>query len=237
MKTPASIILITLATAAALPAAVTISANVLVPNGPDSGGNGTATAAQSDLSISNGSITASTSGGLVTLPVTTYTVTGLNLTSVGGTATESFTFTVGYTATSNGTTAATPTFSAFGNVGVAGDGIVSNAESLTATITLTSTTFAGLSLTGFTSARAGAFAAAPATETANIVWTGGSYIAMRGFTVANGVTGNTFTVTAGSGSTINLEGFGAEFVAVPEPGAASLLALGAAALLRRRRTA
>lgn len=238
MKTPISTLLITLVSATSLPAALTITANVIVPNGTASGGNGSSGTPGTNISqlgITSGTITASTSSGAVTLPVTTYTVTGVNLTSVGGTASESFSFTVGYNGTTDGVTAAAPIFSGFGNVGVGTGGQVNGAETLTATVTLTSTSFANLSLTGFTLARAGGVGAG---ETGTFAWTGGSFgISSGGNTSTNSVTGNSFTLTAGSGSTINIEGFNVAFSAVPEPTSASLLALGAVALLRRRRTA
>jgi MYXO-CTERM domain-containing protein len=168
------------------------------------------------------------------LPVTTYTVSGVNLTSEGGTASESFTFTISYTATTNGVTAGTPVFSSFGNVGVGTGGIVSGAETLTATISLTSTSFAGLSLTGFTKARAGGFTSG---ETGTFTWqSGGTDTVEFGSTISN-VSGNSVTLTAIGASTLNFEGFEAQFSAVPEPAATTLLGMGTLALLRRRRTA
>ena len=228
MKKPISIFLFSLASAATLPAAVTITVANNVPNGTASGGTGTAPDPGGLLSTSLGTITSNRG-----LPVTSYTVSGIDLTSVGGTTSESFTFTVGYTQL-NGTGVQ---FNGFGNVSVTGNSDNNNingTESLTATITLTSTTFTNLSLVGLTLARAGGVVGV---ETGTFTWTGGSFNVSSGNTIANSVTGNSFTLTAGSGSAINIEGFGAQFVAVPEPASTSLLALGTVALLRRRRIA
>lgn len=232
MKTPFAIILLTATSAVTLPAAVTITANVHIPNGSESGGS---SSNAGDLSIDvPGTIVASTTGGVVDLPVTTYSVSGVDLSSVGGSNNESFTFTVSYTATSDGTTTATPTFSGFGNVGVDTGGTVSGSETLNATVSLVSSSFSNLSLTGFVYARAGG--ASPG-ETGTLSWTGGSFAVSNGNTITTDVSGDSFMLTAGSASTLNIEGFRVEFVAVPEPASASLLFLGAAALLRRRRRA
>lgn len=234
MKNPVSILFLSLAPAASLPA-VTITVANNVPNGINSGGSGSAAGL---LTTTLGSISSNRG-----LPVTTYTVSGVDLTSVGGTNNENFTFTVGYSATGGAVG-----FSGFGNVGVGGDFLVSGSESLTATITLTSSSFANLSLTGFTYVRAGGFGAG---ETGTFTWAGGSHNIgpLTGTTIANGINGSGATaatltsgltqapLTPGGNSTLNFEGFGAEFVAIPEPASASLLALGAAALLRRRRSA
>jgi hypothetical protein len=235
VKTSIPAILFSAASVAALPA-VTITVANNVTNGTASGGSGSGAGL---ITTTSGTISSNRN-----LPVTTYTVTGVDLTSVGGTNSESFT--LGYTATSDGSTAATPTFSGFGNVGVAGDGLVSNAETLTATIALTSTTFSNLSLTGFTYVRVGAMSNG---EFGTFTWAGGSHNVGFGNTIANsthGFVGKTSAIltvgptsspAAPGTSTLNFEGFGAEFVAVPEPGTASLAVLGAAALLRRRRRA
>ena len=226
MKTPVSILLFSMAAAAALPAAVTITVANNTPNGTASGGSGTGAGL---ISTSAGTMTSN-----LGMPVTTYTVTGINLTSVGGSASESITFTVGYTGTTNGVTPGTPVFSTFGNVGVGTGGIVSGTETLTATISLTSSSFAGLTLTGFTKARAGGFTSG---ESGTFTWQGGGTDTVAfGDTISN-ITGNFFTLAATGASTLNVEGFEAQFSAVPEPASASLLALGAVALLRRRRIA
>jgi hypothetical protein len=228
MKTNVIVLLAALASAASLPAAVTITIANNTPNGGASGGSGSGFGA---FSTTQGTISSDRG-----MPVTTYTVSNLDLTSLGGTATESFTFTVSYTATSDGFTPATPQFNGFGNVSVTGgdNNQVNGTETLTATIALTSTSFPTLSLGGFTYARAGGVGVG---ESGTFTWAGGgSYTIGPGAgIITNSVTGNFFTLAVTGASTMNIEGFGAQFVAIPEPAAASLLALGAAGLLRRRR--
>jgi hypothetical protein len=229
MKTPVSILLLSLAYTAALPAAVTITVANDVPNGTVSGGSGT-----------GGGRLISSSGTIVSnngLPVTTYTVTGVNLTSVGGTASESFTFTVGYTATTNGTNPGTVNFTnTFGNVAVGGDNFVSGTETLTATITLTSSSFADLSLTGFTTTRIGNLTTPG--ESGTLTHGGGTtpFANSNPIVIIYPISGNFVTYQVDGTTTVNFEGFTAEFVAVPEPASASLVALAAFAMLRRRRS-
>lgn len=229
MKKPVFILLFSVACIATLPAAVTITVTNNTPNGTASGGPGSGAGA---ISSSSGTMTSNRG-----MPITTYTVTGVNLTSVGGGATESFAYTVTYSATTNGITVGTPQFNGFGNVSVTGNDSnqVDGAETLTATIALTSTTFPDLSLVGFSLARAGGVGAG---EAGTFTWAGGGShnITTGSGIIATGVTGNFFTLTVTTG-TMNIEGFQAQFVAVPEPTSASLLTLGAVALLRRRRSA
>jgi hypothetical protein len=144
MKKPISILLFSLASLATLPAAITITVVNNVPNG-------TASGAASGTGVGTGLLT--TSFGSISsnrgLPATNYTVSGVDLTSLGGSATESFTFTVGYTATTNGTTPATVNFSSpFGNVAVGGNNFIDGAETLTGLsqmrkVPLTPTAFTG----------------------------------------------------------------------------------------------
>jgi hypothetical protein len=211
MKKPISILMFSLASVATLPAAVTITVANFTPNGSASGGSGSGTGA---ISSSSGTMTSNRG-----MSVTTYTVTGVDLTSLGGSASESFTFTVGYTATSDGSTPGTAQFNGFGNVSVTGgnDNQVDGAETLTATIALVSTTFSNLSLSGLTSARAGGVGT---TATGTFTWVGGSHNISQGNGTANDVTGNSVTLAVSS-STMNFEGFSAQFVAVPEPGSAT----------------
>lgn len=222
MKSPLITFFVSLAATAALPAAVTITVSNFTPNGSASGGGGSG----------NGAF-GTTLGDEATdrgMPVTTYTITNVDLTSEGGTATESFSFTVSYSQT-GGTGVQ---FNGFGNVSVTGgdNNQVGTDETLTATIALTSSSFAGLSLTGFTQVRGGGVAGA---DTGTFTHAGGTENISAGSSEAT-VTGTTVTLAVTNGA-INFEGFRAEFVAVPEPSAVSLLGLGALALLRRRRQA
>jgi len=225
MKTPIVSLLFAAASVASLPAAVTITVFNSTPNGLASGGPGSGTGA---LNTDLGSI--SSDRGMTE---TTYTVSGVDLTSEGGSASESFTFTVTYTATTDGTTAGTPQFNGFGNISVTGgnNNQVDGTETLTANIALASSTFSGLSLTGFTSASAGGVSFG---ETGTFTHSGGTANIVFGSTTPT-VSGT--TVTMAVNNPMNFEGFTANFSAVPEPSSASLLALGAFALLRRRRTA
>lgn len=232
MKKTISILLFSLASAATLPAAVTITVANNVPNGTVSG-------APSGTGVGAGLIS-STSGTMTSnrgLPVTIYTVTGVDLTAVGGSASESFSFTVAYTATTNGVTPGTVNFtSPFGNVAVGGDNFISGTETLTATITLTAASFNDLSLLGFTTARIGNLTTAG--ESGTLTHGGGTTPFANGSpnVITYPISGNFVTYQVNGSATVNFEGFTAEFVAVPEPASASLLALGAVAWLRRRRT-
>lgn len=233
MKKTLSTLLLALASAGTLPAAVIIDIANNTPNGIASGGSGSGTGS---ISSTSGTITSDRG-----LPVTTYTVSGVDLTSVGGPASHSFTFTVTYSATTDGSTPGTAQFNGFGNVSVTGgadNNQVEGAETLTATIALASNTFSGLTLTGFTTARAGGVSTTPDEEAGTFTWAGGGSfdITSNANRVANDITGDSITLAVSTGN-MNLEGFGARFEAVPEPASASLLALGAVALLRRRRTA
>lgn len=235
MKLKTISLLLAFACSSSLPAAITISVADNVPNGTASGGTGTGIGV---LTTSLGTIQSNR-----LLPVATYTVSNLNFTSIGGTATESFTFTITYSATSNGTDSAATQYSGFGNVSVTGgssNNHVDGAETLTATIALASSTFANLSQSGLTYARAGSAAGG---NTGTITWAEGSFAVSQGNTIAN-LNANDgfswFTITVDDGKTLNLEGFGAQFTAIPEPGTTALitaLGLGAFVLLHRRRKA
>ena len=237
MKTPVATILFAAASVVTLPA-VTLTVSNFAPNETASGGSGTGTGAFT-LAIDGGAATnlpgsASDKG----MAVTTYTISGIDLTSVGGTASESFIFTVTYSATTDGSTPGIARFNSFGNVSVGDitvadgdDNQVDGTETLTATISLVSSSFAGLSLEGFTAARAGGVSNG---ETGTFTHAGGT----GSVTFANrqpSVSGD--TVTLSTDNPMNFEGFRASFVAVPEPASASFLVLGVAALLRRRRSA
>lgn len=219
-----------MAAAASVPAAVTLTVSNFTPNGTKSGGSGSGAGAFT-LAINDGAAvelaaTATDRG----LPVTTYTISNVDLTSVGGTATESFTFTVSYSQT-GGTGVQ---FNGFGNVSVTGgdNNQVDTSETITATIALTGSSFTELSLEGFILVRGGGVAGADA---GTFTHAGGTENIFAGKSEA-AVSGTSVTLAVSTGA-INFEGFRANFVAVPEPAATSLLSLGALALLRRRRRA
>jgi hypothetical protein len=230
MKPSLTAFLVALASVATLPAAVTISVANNVPNGTVSGGSGTGGGL---FTISSGTIDSDNG-----LPVTTYTASGVNLTSVGGSASESFTFAVSYTSTTDGSTPSTVNFtSTFGNVAVGGDNFISGTETLTATITLTSSSFPDLSLLGFTTTRIGNLTTTG--ESGTLTHGGGTTPFANGIpnVIIYPVSGNFVTYQVNGSTTVNFEGFTADFVAVPEPAATTLLGIGAIALLRRRRAA
>lgn len=230
MKPKLISLLLAIACTTSLSASITITVENAIPFGTASGGTGSGTG---QLSTTVGSIVSD-----LGMPVTAYTVSDLDFTSIGGTASESFTFAVTYTATTDGA-AGTPQFNTFGNVSVTGganDNFVNPNQTLTASIALASTTFAGLSLDGLTFAQAGGMATG---RTGTIEWAGGSHAVSSGNITAtldpsSGYTSFTLLVN----DPLNVQAFGAQFTAIPEPSSAALvaaLALGGVVFLRRRR--
>ncbi|MBI1368436.1 MAG: hypothetical protein GC162_07245 [Planctomycetes bacterium] len=218
--------LATLAITAAADAAVIFNVSDTTPNGTP-GGSGTGTRT---LSTSLGSVTAPPA-----MTAMTYTVTGLNLTSIGGTASESIAFKITYTQT-GGTGVQ---FNSFGNISVTGNSDnnqINSGEKLFATLSLNSSTFAGPISLKFTSIIVGGVGAGEA-------WT----IGHDGGTIAgNTASGNTYAVPASSflslttaASTVNLQAFNVQVTAsaapVPTPAAlpAGLALLSMTALRRR----
>lgn len=86
MKLKTISLLLAFACTSSLPAYINITVQDNVPNGSVSGGSGSGGGL---LSTTHGSILSN-----VGMPLTTYTVSGLDFTSIGGTAAESFTFTI-----------------------------------------------------------------------------------------------------------------------------------------------
>jgi hypothetical protein len=171
----------------------------------------------------------------------TYTLSGLDFTSLGGTAAEEIVFTVSFSVSSG--------FVAYNNVPNGnvfnGAGSLVNqvepGEDLTATLGLTSTTFVGglgsLSA-GFTSTTMGG---AGAGESWDVVHAGGTQAGSTalGITRALPQASPFWTLqnvaTTGVNAGVNLQGYTVTFAAVPEPSTLLLSGFGALVLLRRRR--
>lgn len=189
----------------------------------------------------------STSGTVVSdaaVPTMTYTVTGVDLTSVGGTASETIIFDIDYSQT-NGTGVQV---NGFGNISVTGGGDnnqVDGDETLTATVSLNSTTYAAGDIDlGFVTFVTGGVSGT-ADEQWNIITENGTTLyqspgnntanfASSSFVTLDPVAGDNFNGTFNAqGYTINLT---ATQAPIPEP--ASLALLGASAMLmftRRRK--
>lgn len=192
----------------------------------------------------NGGRTLTTTAGSVSapplIPTTTYTITGLDLTSEGGTASETIAFDVTYTQT-GGTGVQ---FNGFGNVSVTGgdNNQIDLGETLTATISLNAglTTFAGTIDLGFILAQPGGVSS---DESWNVIHENGTIAATQtnGNNPATFASSSFFTLETTDGEQlfdrINLQRFTVEINAneVPEPGSLALVGLGGLCLLRRRR--
>lgn len=213
-------------TAASSNAAVTFSVSDTVPK---PGGVGTGTRVTTTTSGTVGTLTS-------TLPNFTYTINGLNLTSLGGGVSDSVTFQIAYTQT--GGTGVTGT--TWGNIGVTGtSSLISGAEILTLTPTITAET-STLILSNFSilinRVQLGDYGSSDQTS---VVHAGGTIL--KNFaTDTNKVVDFANSSFAridhnGTGDGTSMEGFRVEITIVPEPGAALLGSLGMLALLRRRR--
>jgi hypothetical protein len=196
----------------------------------------------SEQSTTLGSV--STSAPTTVFP-TTYTLTNLDLTSVGGGLTDQIVFSVAYSQT-GGTGVQV---NGFGNISVTGDddNQVGPGESLTATVSLSSTTFSGglgeLSI-GFTSVEVGGVNTTEGSEETWNILNDGTTVAANGFTdgITYSLASSSFLtlqdvakVPTTGDPTINLQGFDVTIVAVPEPSAAALIGLAGLALILRRR--
>ncbi|MEO0474518.1 MAG: PEP-CTERM sorting domain-containing protein, partial [Planctomycetota bacterium] len=167
-----------------------------------------------------------------TLPTLTYTITGLDLTSVGGTASETIVYDVVFTQT-GGTGIQ---FSGFGNIAVTGgnNAQVDNTETLTATLSLNSTTFTGDIDLGIVQMAAGGN---QASDSWNVIHEGGTE-SLTGS--PNGVTfdpSSFVTLDPQSGNGVNLQRLEVQVTAAPEPGSLALLGLGGLFVAARRRRA
>jgi PEP-CTERM motif len=193
----------------------------------------------------NSSSPATTTQGLVSSSIAvapgpvTYTVTGLDFTSIGGSASDQIVFDVSFSAT-GGSVAYNnvPNGNVFNSAGSLANQIEPG-ETLTATFSLVSTTFAGglANLSGgFTATRIGG---ASTGESWNIVHGGGTQAGSFALGVSQALPSSSFwriqDVAGGATPGVNLEGYTVTLTAVPEPSAALLGGLGLIGLLRRRR--
>jgi len=171
------------------------------------------------------------------LPALTYTLTNLDLTSVGGTATNQIVFRINFTKT-GGTAVA---YNGTGRIAVSGGtdtNQIDPSETLTGTLSLISTDFSGgltnLSI-GFTRINLGGYATND--TNVDIIHDGGTInkdgtgLADVSFDPSSFVTIDTVASADG----VNLGAYDIQITAIPEPSAALLGGLGLLALLRRRR--
>lgn len=181
---------------------------------------------------------ASTAPGTV-IPTTTYTITGLDLTSVGGGTSETIAFDVDYSQT--GGSAAQ--VNGFGNISVTGgdNNQIDLGETLTAMVSLNSTTFGGVVTLGLVEVGAGGVNDG---EMWNVIHDGGTIAESFGggttftsFPLSSFVTLETTNGTYFTDQ-INFAAFGVEITAenaVPEPASLAGGLLGLALIASRRR--
>ena len=201
--------------------AVTINVRDAVPNGDN--GSGTR-----NLTTTLGSVS-----GTPDLPTMTYSVSNLDLTSVGGGASETIAFNITFTQTGGNFVE----FNGFGNVAVNGGNNtqVDPGEALTATLSLNGglTTFGGAITADITQITIGGRSNDEEfnveTESGTTNWpTGaiGNQVALPPTSFA------TLTSVVGLG---NIQAYTVTIDAVPEPGSLALLGLGGLLVARRRR--
>lgn len=166
----------------------------------------------------------------------TYTVSNLDFTSIGGALTEEVVFTVSFAATGGSVE-----YNTSGNVHVGPSGATNQidvGETLTTTVALTSTTFAGgipnLSI-AFSQVQNGAWGDG---DSVKLTYSTGNVTLTRPTDTSNtynfpSVT-NFFTQETLAGG-LNLQRYNVIVTAVPEPSSVLLGGLGLLALLRRRR--
>ena len=184
-----------------------------------------------------GSRTLTTTEGAVsapaTLPTMTYTITGLDLTGVGGTASETIVFDLAFTET--GPVGTAVAFNSFGNIAVAGgggfDNQVDNTETLTANVSLNnSTTFTGDIELGIIFLGIGGGQG----DTWDVIHDGGTEEGIN--TAASFAPSSFVTLAPQTGNGVNFQRVDVQVTATPEPGSLALLGLGGLLFARRRRT-
>ncbi|MEM1353580.1 MAG: PEP-CTERM sorting domain-containing protein [Planctomycetota bacterium] len=165
----------------------------------------------------------------------TYTITGLDLTSVGGTASETIVYDVLFTQT--GGTAVD--FNGFGNIAVTGgggaDAQVDTTETLTATLSLNSTTFTGDIDLGIVFMAAGGNGA---NDQWDVIHDGGTESLAGtgpGVNIATFAPSSFVTLDPTAGDGVNFQRFDVQVTAVPEPGSFALVGLGGLLVCARRR--
>lgn len=209
-----------------LQASVIIDVVERTPNGSPGTGTGNRT-----LTTNYGSILAP-----ALVPTMTYTLSGLDLQSIGGTNSENIVFTVTFSQ-AGGTSVQ---FNSFGNVSVLGtnDNHVDPLESLQAAVAITSTSFVGgLSnlFVAFTSIQIGGYGSNDVVDIHHDAdTTTKSYASSTDSNVTLPASTSSFILDTTAGAA-NLQGYSIQITATPEPSAALLGALGALGLLRRKR--
>ena len=193
----------------------------------------------SDKRIDNAARTLTTSEGNITAPADiggmVYTISNLDLTSVGGTATETIVFNVDFS--SVGTSGTGVQFNTFGNVSITGtqDDQIDPGEALRMDLTLNTglTTFntSNISL-AFTQIEVGGFNSGESE-----LWTLGHDDGPETALDVKSVTGlsSSFLSIGDVFGDVNLSRYQIEITAVPEPSSTALIGLGGFALILRRR--
>lgn len=190
----------------------------------------------------NGATTPATSLGSVNnpaaIPVSTYTVTGLDLTSVGGGASETIAFNITYSQTGGSAVQ----FNGFGNVSVTGgadNNQIDPGEALTATVSLNGglTTFGGTINLGLTQVQIGG---RDSDEQFTITHQGGIIDAPEELNNLYAFASSSFVTLATVDTDKlndagNMQSFTVTISAVPEPSSLALLCLGGLLIARRRR--
>lgn len=220
------------AIATAIIAQASAAVTVTVTDRVFDGANGTGTR---NLSILSGGAGASLSAPAV-LPTFTYTLSNLDLQGVGGGASETVVFNVSFSQ-SGGTGLQ---FTSFGNISVTGapnNIYIDGTETATATVALSSTTFAGDIAIGFTRLFVGDVGT---NETWNTIHDGGTVSGSQAAGNNNPFPVSSFFTLDPTSANANLtiQGYNIDITAteaVPEPSAALLGSFGILLLLRRRR--
>lgn len=177
-------------------------------------------------SSSNGSLnqTARTTGSNA---ATTYQITNVDLTSIGGTAAETINFTVSF-ANSSGTV----NYKSWGDAYIGG-GNTEVGETFRADFGTISTSYGDVSFVGFTNAFYGALQAGESAATAH----DGGTINTNGPATNVPFSASSFVSMSPTSGAMNISGFDLQIAVVPEPSSAVFLGLAGCSLLLLRRRA